>query len=237
MISIAKSLAAYIATMTSIDLSTHPFGNGEARVISKPSDYAAGGVKVTHPELDLSELLIPLVTVTVDDEGDEPAAIGAGEISATFPAAVGVHCMTESQLELHGRWTRHILELAWSTAPEGAPWPGIPLIGELYELQFDGAYWVSDQPNWYASPAPIVYRNGAIVVGPTIDLVHGKVTIAGSVATDRVQATFTAGIWSFTTKAVGRPDIETPAKLQHRHNFYFLLEGEAFVRAPGHGIV
>jgi hypothetical protein len=205
----------------------------DLRIEPRPSDWAAGGVFVTHPELDLHDLDVPILTLSTI-----PGELVDGEIGAVTREertlfALGIHCATEEQLEKHRRWAQLILELAQSPEADGSLTAGLPLRGIRHPLTPTGTgdWWSSGQPRWFTSPAPVVYVDSVITAADATDLTRGRVQMIGVAATADVRADFTCGVWPFSVRGFVRSTIESPAQIQHAHNSYLTLESVGHYRA------
>lgn len=211
----------------------------DLRIEPRPSDWAEGGVFVTHPALDLHELDAPILTLSTI-----PAELVDGEIGALTREertlfALGIHCQTEEQLERHRRWAELVLELAQSPEPDGNYTAGLPLRGIRHPLTPTGSgdWWSSGQPRWYASPAPVVYVDGTVTAPTATDLTRGRVKLSGVLASADMRADFTCGVWPFSVRGFVRSTIDSPAQIQHAHNSYLTLESVGHFRAVQDALV
>lgn len=204
----------------------------DLRIEPRPSDWAAGGIFVLHPDLDLSTMQASVVTVGALPLDEESGETGGGTRLEHAMVVVGLHCSSEDVLDRWRRWAVSVLNLSSSPDRDGLSTPGLPLRGIGYPLTpiAGGSWWTGQQGGWFASPAPTVTVGGVSTAPQTIDYVRGRVEMPGVASTADVRADFTCGVWSFGVTNVQRAVVETPAQLLHRHNAYLLLESDAQFR-------
>lgn len=117
------------------------------------------------------------------------------------------YCTGAEQVRQFRARFKRLIEAAKALDTDGLLKPGINYLAaaDLLRDSGDQKTYFSDQPNWFAAPAPVVYKNedaaGEPVVvggGYTFDPAVGSVTFAAAQAVgDRIRASFKMGIIDF----------------------------------------
>lgn len=135
---------------------------------------------------------------------------------------------------------RRIIESAFTFDVGGLLHPGIDYIisGDLLRNSGDNKTYFSDQPGWFASPAPKVFKNEdsngnpvQIFAGFTIDPTVGSVTFAvANSPTDRIRATYKCGIIDFNIAGVAEPQIVDAENNPSKFNVVFDLVTHFYIK-------
>lgn len=157
------------------------------------------------------------------------------ELQLTFSAR-----SFEEAKQIRARFTR-LIEKAKATDTDLALKPGIDFLvmADLLRNAGDNINYESDQPNWFASPSPRVFKNEdangnpvEIFAGFTVDTTNGKVVFAVAQSpTDRIRATYKAGIIDFNITGIAEPQIVDVENNPSRFNVVFDLATHFYIKA------
>lgn len=135
---------------------------------------------------------------------------------------------------------RRLIESAFATDVGGLSHPGINFlaVADLLRDSGDQMTYHSDQPGWFASPAPVVYKNEdangePIVVGSgfTVNLAAGTVTFAAPNApTDKIRATYKLGVIDFNIGGVARNQFTDVESVPQRFAVDFTMVPHFFIK-------
>lgn len=202
-----------------------------AAFINAQTPFAAVGVALKafskSPSLVLGELPAPFALVSpLTERPQELWVIGDAQRKENPIFQVSFYATSEWQAAYYKAEFRRLIEAAHATDDRGVSIPGINYLAYADFLIDGGDHkaYSSNQPSWFSSPTPIVYKNvdsnGEPVVvasGFTIDSTLGKVNFASAnLATDIIRATYKSGVIDFDI--VGVADFETSQEADMANN-------------------
>lgn len=192
------------------------------------------GIKafVMTPDVLLSEVPRPMALVSYLTAGQELWVLGDAQRKETPILTVAFYLRSAQEVrDVRARFQR-LIESAMATDFGGLTHPGIDYVptADLLRNSGDNLTYFSDQPNWFASPTPIIYKEDAngnpIVVasGYTVNSSAGSVTfgIAQS-PTDKIRATYKVGLVDFNIEAINEPQLVDQENNASKYNVVFDL--------------
>lgn len=197
---------------------------------------------VFQPDTNVGEIPKPSCFVSALPSGKEDLwIIGDRQRKENPRLTVTFYCLDQEQRTQFYEQFRRLIQSAFTTDFGGLTHPGIDYVADADWLRDEGdhQHYDSDQPNWFASPSPIVYKNPdrtsdptQISSGFTIDSANGKVVFSvPNLATDVVRATYKIGIIDFVIASVDFPSLEDIANNEHRFNAVIGLDTHFYVKA------
>lgn len=139
---------------------------------------------------------------------------------------------------------RRLIESATATDVGGVTHPGINFLAyaDLLIDTGDHLTYRSNQPNWFSSPTPIIYKNEGsngeptvVASGYTVNSTNGTVTFTGSpnAASDKIRATYKVGLIDFDIVGVDRFESASDtdlANLPKRYSVVFTLKTHFYIK-------
>jgi hypothetical protein len=135
---------------------------------------------------------------------------------------------------------RRLIESATALDVGGISHPGIDFLVSADQMRNSGdnLTYHSDQPGWFATPTPVIYKNrdsnGEPIVVPsgyTVNSAAGTVTFGSANApTDEVRATYKAGVIDFNIVGVARDAASDVDNNPQRYAVYFNLETFFYIK-------
>jgi hypothetical protein len=201
---------------------------------------------VRTPDTALGELVTPFCLVSsLTEPAQELWEIGDAHRKQNPIFQVSFHAASAEQRRLFKYRFRRIMESAKANdSLVGSHLvPGIDYLAFADMLRDSGDHktYNSDQPGWFSTPTPTVYKNedanGEPIVVPsgyTIDATNGKITFASAnAAADRIRATYKFGVIDFNI--VGVAGFETEqltdiANVPQRYVACFTLEAYYYIK-------
>lgn len=216
--------------------------------INAQAEFSAPGIALTafvdNPDLERSELVSPYALVSDLVEGpQELFVIGNAErkenpqLQVTF-FATSFHQMRDLEIRF-----RRLIESATATDVGGLIHPGIDFkaFADLLRNAGDNLNYFADQPNWFASPTPIIYKNEdangeplVVAAGYTVDSTLGKITFSSANASsDKIRASYKIGVIDFNIVGVAHFQAAQDAGLANNPQRYavaFDLETHFYIK-------
>lgn len=206
-----------------------------AAFINASEVAAAYGLKafVMTPDLVLSEVPVPRAIVTyLTENGQELWVLGDSQRKENAVLQVTFSLKRPQDVrDVRARF-RRLIESATTLDVGGVTHPGIDFIptADLLRDSGDQKTYFSDQPGWFASPVPIIYKedpsgNPVVVVGGySVNYAAGSITFAvANSPTDRIRATYKAGIIDFNIAGVAETQIVDQENNPSKYNVIFDL--------------
>ena len=195
------------------------------------------GVKayVFEPDVNIGEYPKPSCWVNyLGWRAQEQWVLGDAQRKENPHPTISFYCTTaEQRQQVRDRFQR-LIESAKTLDVGGLLHPGIDYVptADLLRDAGDQKNYLSDQPAWFSTPTPRVFKNEdasgnpvEIFAGFTVDTAVGKVVFAAAqAATDRIRATYKAGLVDFTIAGVDQPQLVDLANNLHRFNVVFGLD-------------
>lgn len=177
-----------------------------------------GRVYVATPELDMSKITLPFATVGTVTTSTEHAYIGDDKRAIITMLQIDVHAVDYESRETLVNKIANALETSTTTDEDGNTQKGINLLMVFEKLvTTDNLNYTSAQKKWFASPAPIVYKNKVIITtGFTFDLPNGIITFASALLpADEIRVTAKVGFVDFYVPTIVRfnPEPEQEQRL------------------------
>lgn len=211
------------------------------------TDLGMTGAYAQTPDLALSELKVPYcLTGPLREGAQELWAIGDAQRQENPLAEVAFYCANDEQARQFEARFRRAIESATATDVNSLTHPGINFIAFADRLVDAGDHktYSSNQPGWFASPTPVVYKNGGayvvdeepsvIATGYTVDSTLGTVTFASAnAAGDRIRATYKVGAIDFNIAGVARFEAAQRtdiANVPERYVVLFSLEAFYYIK-------
>jgi len=188
---------------------------------------------VMTPRTVLSEIPLPRALVTYLAEPAQDLWVLGDSQRKENPVLQCTFSLKTPQdvVDVRARF-RRLIESAMALDTGGITHPGINYLptADLLRDSGDQLTYISDQPDWFTTPTPIIYKedvNGTPVVvggGYTIDYALGKVTFgAAQGAGAKIRATYKAGLVDFTIAGVAEPQIVDQENNPTKFNVVFDL--------------
>lgn len=183
---------------------------------------------VFTPEFVPSEHHKPNATVTYLLQSQELWAIGDAQRKEVPRVQVQFYLESlEKQRDARARFIRKISS-SQALDSDGNLKPGIDYLikQDILVNSGDNLTYVSNQPNWFAAPTPIIYVNDVAQVGGyTVNLGNGSVTFGTALnPADVVKATYKVGVVDFTVVEARDFDYTDLQNTIHRYNLIFDLQ-------------
>lgn len=170
---------------------------------SNVAEFSARVYVGNQNTLALDSLTLPFAVVSVSSSMSDTAYVGDARRAENVSISVEIFCSSYDQ---RGRLDREIkkkLAAAIAVNEDGLNQPGIDLM-MIMELMTtaDNLTFQSPQVPFFASPAPVVYRNGTIVAPSeyTVNAALGRIIFAVAQApTAEIRITAKSGIVDFAS--------------------------------------
>lgn len=215
-----------------------------AAFINSSEVASAFGLKafVQTPDFIFSEHPLPRCVVTyLTEQAQELWVIGDSQrkenpvLQVTFSLA-----KFEDVKGARARF-RRVIESAHAYDSDGILKPGIDFLisGDLLRDSGDQKTYYSDQPGWFASPTPKVFKNEdsngnpiLVASGYTVNASAGSVTFASAnLASDKIRATYKCGIIDFNIAGVAEPQVVDAENNPSKFNVVFDLVTHFYIKA------
>lgn len=189
---------------------------------------------VFTPDFVVGEHQKPISTVTYLAQGQDLYVIGDAQRKENPILQVTFYLKDLDQRKAVRHRFLRLIESAKATDDLGNLKPGINYMPENDILRDSGDHktYYSDQPAWFASPVPIVYKNDAIITtGFSIDYVLGNVVFtSANLSTDVIKATYKCGIIDFNVRDIQETQLVDQANNLHRFNVVVDLEAHYYIK-------
>lgn len=215
-----------------------------AAFINSQAEFAAPGLGfkafTKTPDTVLGEIPAPFCLVSMLDEPPQELwVIGDSQRKENPMLQVAFYAVSYSQMRDVEIRFRRLIESAMTTDTGILTHPGIDFkaFADLLRNSGDNLNYFSDQPDWFASPTPIVYKNedsnGEPVVvasGYTVNSSLGKVTFSSAnAAGDRIRATYKIGVIDFNISGVAHFEAAASSDMANNPQRYVVaFDLEAF---------
>ena len=189
---------------------------------------------VFDPGFVVGEHQKPVSTVTYLAQGQNLYVIGDAQRKENPILQVTFYLKDLDQRKAVRHRFLRLIESAKAADELGNLKPGINYIPENDMLRDSGDHktYYSDQPAWFSSPAPTIYKNDAIITtGLTIDYTLGTVVFtSANLATDIIKATYKCGIIDFNVRDINEAQLIDQANNLHRFNVVIDLEAHYYIK-------
>ncbi len=219
-----------------------------AAFVNAQAEFSAPGLALKAfsktPDTALGELPAPLCLVApVTERAQELWVIGDAQRKENPLIQASFYGVNDEQRRQYETRFRRLIESAKATDLNSVSHPGIDFtaFADLLRDSGDHKLYYSDQPGWFASPTPVVYKNadsnGEPVVsasGRTIDLTAGTVSYASAnLAADLIRATYKIGVIDFNIVDVAKFQTDQEADVANnpaRYVVVFTLETHFYIK-------
>jgi len=196
---------------------------------------------VFDPAFVVGEHLKPISTVTYLAQGQKLWEIGDSHRQEDPILQVTFYVKDMDQRKAVRHRFLRLIESAKAADAMGNLKPGINYMPENDLLRDSGDHknYLSDQPGWFSSPVPTVYKNDAVITtGFTIDYTLGKVVFSTANApADVIKATYKCGIIDFNVRDVAEPQLTDQSNNLHRFNVVFDLAAHFYIKTTANKYV
>ena len=211
------------------------------------TDLGLTGAYAKGPDLALSELAVPYcLTGPMREGAQELWAIGDAQRQEKPLFEAAFYCADDEQARQFEARFRRVIESATATDLNSLTHPGIDFLAFADKLIDSGDHktYNSNQPGWFATPTPIVYKNedanGEPVVvasGYSVNSSTGQVTFtSANAAGDQIRATYKVGVIDFNIAGVARFEAAQRtdiANVPERYVVVFSLEAFYYIKTKG----